>query len=184
MNALPPRPMIVLHTPRLSLRHLEPADLDDLCRLYSDPEVRRYIPEGVLTRDQTRAELDWHLHGHPDTPELGLWATTLRSDGAFIGRCGLLRWTLEGRDETEVAYMISRSHWGRGLATEAAAAIADHAFTTLRLARVTSRVTPGNTASERVATKIGMSLEREFVDEFGAAWLYAMSAPVTVTRAR
>ena len=169
--------MIILQTPRLTLRHLELGDLDELCRLYSDPEVRRYIPEGVLTRAQTRAELDWHLHGHPDTPEIGLWATIERSGGAFIGRCGLLPWTLEGHAEIEVAYMITRSHWGRGLATEAAAAIAAHAFTNLHLARVISSVMPGNTASERVATKIGMSFEREFVDELGPAQVYAMAAP-------
>ena len=43
--------------------------------------------------------------------------------GAFIGRCGLLPWTIDGRDEVEVAFMIDKAYWGQGLGTEAARAL-------------------------------------------------------------
>jgi len=36
--------MIVLQTPRLTLRHLVPEDLGALHALYADPEIRRYYP--------------------------------------------------------------------------------------------------------------------------------------------
>src|SRR3970040_780536 len=106
--------MKILETKRLILRHLEPADLDDLFALYSDPEVRRYFPEGTLTREETREELTWHLHGHPEHPEMGLWAAVHKESGRFIGRCGLLPWTIDGRFEVEVAYMLARAAWGQG----------------------------------------------------------------------
>ncbi|MEZ4617393.1 MAG: GNAT family N-acetyltransferase [Caldilineaceae bacterium] len=67
--------MKILETPRLLLRHLEPTDLDDLYALYRDPEMRRYFPDGTLTRAETEEQLEWYLHGHPEHPELGLWAT-------------------------------------------------------------------------------------------------------------
>ena len=67
--------MKILETKRLVLRYLELGNLDSLHTLYSDPEVRRNFPEGSLTREETRAALEWFLNGHPDYPDLGLWAT-------------------------------------------------------------------------------------------------------------
>jgi [ribosomal protein S5]-alanine N-acetyltransferase len=55
------------------MRRLVASDLDDLYALYRDPVIRRYFPEGTLTLEETREELEWFLNGHPDHPELGLW---------------------------------------------------------------------------------------------------------------
>ena len=117
--------MKILETRKLYLRHLEPGDLDNLYALYSDPVVRRYFPEGVLTRQETQEELEWFLNGHPRHPELGLWATIEKETNCFIGRCGLLPWTIDGQYEVEVAYMLAQPYWGLGLATEAAQGIVD-----------------------------------------------------------
>ena len=91
--------MIILETPRLILRHEVITDLDDLYALYCDPEITRYIPDAPRDYEETRLELEWHQQGHPKYPELGLWATILKENGEFIGRCGLLPWTIEGRQE-------------------------------------------------------------------------------------
>ena len=96
--------MIIFETERLVLRRLVIEDLDALYELYRDPEIRRYFPEGTLDLKSTRAELEWFLNGHPRHPELGLWATIHKPTGAFIGRCGLLPWMIEGRLEIEIAY--------------------------------------------------------------------------------
>jgi ribosomal-protein-alanine N-acetyltransferase len=80
----------ILDTDRLVLRRLLPADLDSLFTLYRDPEIRRYFPDGTLTYEETKEELDWFLNGHPAHPELGLWATMHKATNQFIGRCGLL----------------------------------------------------------------------------------------------
>ena len=116
--------MVILETPRLLLRRLLPEDLDSLYALYRDEEMRRYYPEGVLSYEDTREELEWFLNGHPRHPELGLWATIHKESGRFIGRCGLLPWKIEGQDEVEIAYMIDKDYWGQGLATEASRGIA------------------------------------------------------------
>lgn len=165
--------MKILETDRLILRHLERDDLESLSALYGDPEIRRHFPEGTLTRDETREELEWFLDGHPDHPELGLWATVLKSSGEFIGRCGLLPWTIEGRPEVEVAYLLAREFWGQGLATEAAEAIVRHAFERLGVTRLICLIDPANEASIRVAERIGMSLEKQLEDESGPFLLYS-----------
>ena len=94
-------------------------DLDALAVLYRDPDVRRYFPEGTLTYEQTKEELDWFINEHYTKYGFGLWATIHKASGAFIGRCGLLPWKIDGRDEVEVAYLLAKEYWGQGLATEA-----------------------------------------------------------------
>lgn len=172
--------MNILETERLLLRHLEPADLDDLYALYRDPEVRRYFPEGTLTRAETWEELEWFLNGHPRHPELGLWATIHKETGQFIGRCGLLPWTIDGQFEVEVAYMIAKAYWGQGLGTEAARGIRDYAFSTLNRSRLICLIDRDNQASIRVATNIGMVFEKEGVDDKGPFLLYSMHKASTL----
>lgn len=165
--------MKILETQRLILRHLEPRDLDNLFALYSDAEVRRYYPEGVLTYEETKEELEWFLNGHPRYPELGLWATIHKETGQFIGRCGLLPWTIDERAEVEVAYMLAREYWGRGLGTEAAQGVLDYGFEKLHLSRLICLIDRDNQASIKVATNIGMTFEKEGRDDKGPFLLYA-----------
>lgn len=136
-------------------------DLDELFALYRDPEIRRYFPEGVLTPEETKEELEWHMHGHPRHPELGLWATIYKKTGRFIGRCGLLPWEIDGKLEVEIAYLLDKSFWGQGLATEAAKGILEYAFGKLELSRLICLMDPENIASQKVAGRIGMTLERK-----------------------
>ncbi|RPI21572.1 MAG: N-acetyltransferase [Chloroflexota bacterium] len=166
--------MIILETKRLILRHLEPGDLDSLYKLYSDPEVRRYFPEGTLTYAETQEELEWFLNGHPKHPELGLWATIHKETNQLIGRCGLLPWTIDGRFEVEVAYLLGKEYWGQGLGTEAARAIRDYGFEKLGLARLICLIDRENLASIKVAEAIGMVFEKEGIDEKGPFLLYAI----------
>lgn len=165
--------MIILETKRLTLRRFKDDDLEPLFELYRDPEVRRYYPDGIRSRAQTQAELDWFRHGHPQHPELGLWATVDRRSGAFLGRCGLLPWTINRNTEVEVAYMITRQRWGEGLATEAAKGIVQHAHLALGLLRLVSLVMPANLSSAAVARKSGMRFEQAFEDEQGPCHMYA-----------
>ena len=165
--------MIVLETARLTLRHLEPADLDVLATIQADPEVMRFFPTGprsldLTERDLTRCIATQAEHG------FSLWATIDRASGLFIGRCGLLPQALGGVQEVEIAYLIARSHWGRGLATEAAQAIRDHGFHHLRQKRLVSIIHRDHVASQRVAEKNGLKRERMVQFMSHRCWLYAI----------
>lgn len=165
----------VLETDRLSLRHLVSDDIDALAAIQGDPEVMRYFPSGPRTVEETRRDLDRCIalqveHG------FSLWAAVDKADGRLIGRCGLLPQSLQGREEVEIAYLIARSHWGRGLATEAARAIRDHGFDRLGRGRLVSIIHRDNLGSRRVAEKAGLRPERliQFMDH--RCWLYAIEA--------
>ena len=165
--------MKILETKRLILRHLKLNDLDSLFALYSDPNMRRYFPEGTLTYGETKEELEWFLNGHPEHPELGLWATIYKETNHFIGRCGLLPWTIDDRPEVEVAYLLDKTYWGQGLGTEAAQAVLYYGFEKLQLPRLICMIEPENLASIKVAENIGMSFEKEGEDEKGVFLLYS-----------
>jgi ribosomal-protein-alanine N-acetyltransferase len=152
--------MRILETERLLMRRLVASDLDDLYALYRDPEIRRYFPEGTLTLEETREELEWFLNGHPDHPELGLWATIHKPTGQFIGRCGLLPWTIDGVDEVEIAYLIAKPWQHQGLGAEAARALVRYGFETLELKRLIALIDPAHEASIRTANSAGLVLDR------------------------
>lgn len=169
--------LIIVQTPRTILRKLREDDLDELSRLYADSDIRRFFPEGVLSRAETKQELDWYLNGGwPEHPELGLWATIHREADRFIGRCGLIPWTIDNRVEIEIAYLIAKDFWRQGLATEVAAAIVQHAFTHLRLTRLIALIDRDNIASARTAQSIGLRFEREVEVEGTMAQLYSLSS--------
>jgi RimJ/RimL family protein N-acetyltransferase len=151
----------ILETQRLLLRHLVMDDLEALFALYCDPEIRKYFPEGVLNLEETKEELEWHMNGHPKHPELGLWATIHKETGKFIGRCGLLPWTIDGQNEVEIAYLLDKNFWHQGLATEAAKGIMKYGFETLNLSRLICMIDPENIASQNVAQRIGMTFEKK-----------------------
>jgi [ribosomal protein S5]-alanine N-acetyltransferase len=166
--------MKILETERLLMRRLVAADLDDLYALYRDPEIRRYFPEGTLTLEETREELAWFLNGHPDHPELGLWATIHKETGAFIGRCGLLPWTIDGVDEVEIAYLIGKSWQRQGLGAEAARALVRYGFETLGLKRLIALIDPEHEASTKTAMSAGLKFEKEVEMEGIKSAVYAI----------
>ena len=172
----------IFETERLILRHLTLSDLDDLYILYQDPEIRKYFPEGILSYEDTKEELEWHMNGHPEHPELGLWATIHKETGKFIGRCGLLPWEIDGKLEVEVAYLLDKNFWNQGLATEAAKGVLEYAFTSLNLTRIICLMDPDNTASRKVAERLGMKLERKVEGIAGDNFptlIYAINKQVT-----
>ncbi len=166
--------MTILETERLLMRCLVPGDLDDLYALYRDPDIRRYFPEGTLTLEETREELEWFRNGHPDHPELGLWATIHKPTSQFIGRSGLLPWKIDGVDEVEIAYLIAKPWQRQGLGAEAARALVLYGLETLGLKRLIALIDPTHTASIKTAMRVGLRFDREIELEGARSALYAI----------
>ncbi|SRR6266496_138229 len=153
--------MPILATPRLILRPFGEEDTDLLAELMANRDFMRFSL-GPYTREQTQTVLQkflcWNQAGLPSQ-----FAVIHRDDHRLIGYCGFLHWHLDERDEIEIGYRLHPDYWGRGLATEAARAVRQHAFADLKLPRVISLIHPDNLPSRRVAEKIGMKIEKETV---------------------
>lgn len=152
--------MKILETERLLLRHFEISDAEDLFRIYSDAETMKFMGDGPPSVEAERENLKNHIDNYYKNHGLGIWATVLKENNKFIGRCGLLRSTIDGNEETEVGYLFDREFWGRDLATEAAMGILDLAFDQLKIERVVAVIHPENIASKKVAEKAGMTFEK------------------------
>lgn len=142
-----------LETERLRLRAFREDDLDAFADIYADPEVMRFIGEGSTT-DRTGT---WRtmslLLGHWALRGYGIWAAEEKESGALVGRIGL--WNPEGWPGLEVGWLLARSHWGRGLATEGGRRALAFAFEELGADHVISLIRPANAASIRVAERLG-----------------------------
>ncbi|MEU5438283.1 GNAT family N-acetyltransferase [Streptomyces sp. NPDC020719] len=149
---------MTLETPRLILRRWREEDIVPMAAVNADPEVMRWIRDGSVrdeqqTRDGVQAwENEWESQG------FGLFAVEIRSTGELAGFTGLSVPTYfpEILPAVEVGWRLGRSHWGQGLATEAAAAAVRFGFRERGLERIVSITQVGNKASERIMAKLGM----------------------------
>jgi RimJ/RimL family protein N-acetyltransferase len=143
-----------LETERLRLRQFRDSDLDAYARITADAETMRYLGDGApFDRDRALRSLGY-IRGHWRVRRYGLWAAEEKASGALIGRIGLLR--PDGWPGLEVTWLVARERWREGFASEGGRAALDHAFSVVGEQRAVSLILPANTASIRVAEKIGM----------------------------
>jgi ribosomal-protein-alanine N-acetyltransferase len=152
---------MILETSRLILRPFQEEDIGRFAELMANRDFTRFSL-GPYTREQTHSVLQkffsWTQAGLPSQ-----FAVISRTNDELIGYCGFLHQEVDGRNEIEVGYRLHPDYWNRGLATEAAQAVRDHAFRDLNLPKVISLIHPDNVASRRVAEKNGMKIERDTV---------------------
>jgi [ribosomal protein S5]-alanine N-acetyltransferase len=146
----------------MTLRAVRLDDVDALHRLWTHPDVRRFfwddevIPLG-RAEDAVREAI-----GGFDRYGFGLWVAE-RDDGALIGFCGLRH--LDEGPGVEVLYGVAPPEWGRGLATEMAAAMLRYGFDRVGLPRIIGVADAANTASRRVLEKSSMTFDRYSLNE-------------------
>ncbi|WP_432512262.1 GNAT family N-acetyltransferase [Kineococcus sp. SYSU DK001] len=150
-----------LTTERLLLKAFTPDDVEAVHAYAGDPEVCRYTDWGPNTAAQSQTFVDDVLAASAaERADSVTWAVTVTGDGAgaVVGACSV---TITSREHRRAAmgYVLARAHWGRGYATEAAAAVLRFAREDWGSARVEATCRPGNVASQRVLRKIGMQQE-------------------------
>jgi ribosomal-protein-alanine N-acetyltransferase len=163
-----------IETQRLLLRSLQPEDIGQLVRLWTDPEVTRYLG-GAKMPDEVRGALERELHEEPPG-RFELWPVIEKSTDELVGHCGLLEKNVQGTPEIELVYVFSRQVWGRGYAEEIGLALLELAFGGFGLRRVISLIEPANARSRRVALKLGMRSKGTVERPDGVRELHVLSA--------
>ncbi len=167
---------MILTTPRLILRPMSAEDVDPLLTLFGDPSFMAAFDAPVFDRSRMQAWVRANLE-HQDRWGYGLFTIVARDGGDVIGDCGIETMEIDGRVESELGYDLRRDMWGRGLAAEAATAVAGYAFAELGLARLVSLVRHQNGRSARVAQKIGMKATGRLRRGDVEYMVYAMESP-------
>lgn len=173
-------PLVVATTPRLWVRQFQAGDTAALQRLFGDAEVMRF-GDGAQDADWVANWLAHRVAEYAHNAERAVWAVVARETAEVLGYCGLFAMDdVNGRPETEIGYRLARPFWGHGYATEAATAVRDYAHHTLHLPRLIALIDPANSASIRVAEKLGMVREAEAMmpGYTHPDWVYALDLPV------
>jgi RimJ/RimL family protein N-acetyltransferase len=138
-------------TSRLKLRRLTATDFANMRLLESDPLVMRFTPSRVpQSEDQTTARLESQIARTAELGHYGIWVAERTNE--FVGWFMLLP---SGGGRLELGFMIERSAWGKGLATEAARALLSFAFSDSLIAAVSARTDEENISSQKVLAKLG-----------------------------
>jgi RimJ/RimL family protein N-acetyltransferase len=151
-----------LQTTRLFLRKFSASDLDRLAELTSNVGFMQFSGGSLFNREQAEAMLE-RLLAPERLGKPSQFAVVLRENRKLIGYCGFFLQTVDNAEELEIGYRLDPDYWGKGIATEAARAVRDHAFRDLKAERVISLILPENSASKRVAEKNGMRREKETI---------------------
>jgi ribosomal-protein-alanine N-acetyltransferase len=147
-----------LHTPRLTLRRMQPSDYRDMYEYACLPSVTEYLL--------------WYPHNDPDQTyrylqslqtcykqgEFYDWAVVITETGKMIGTCGYTEFDHE-HGRAEVGYVLNPAYWGHGFGPEAISAALEFAFRELDINRVEAHFIEGNDRSRRAAEKCGMTFE-------------------------
>jgi [ribosomal protein S5]-alanine N-acetyltransferase len=145
---------VTLETERLVLRPATADDAEHLLKLFSIPEVWRYLPPGPpYTPERAQAGIERRMKLEAErgfSPML-----VFRKDtGEFIGNAGLQ--PIPDTPEVELAYHYLPSAWGQGYGTEAAVAILAHGLGPVGLSQIIAICIPENVGSWRIMEKAGM----------------------------
>lgn len=142
---------LALETPRLILRPPRMEDFDAWALFLEDEAATRYIGGRQVRATAWRTFMGmcgcWHMTG------IAMFSVIEKSSGAWVGRLG--PWNPEGWPAPEVGWGIARPHWGKGYASEGAAAAMNYAFDVLGWDDVIHCIHPDNRASQGVARKLG-----------------------------
>jgi len=146
-------------TPRLVVRPFEPADAPAVLPFWGDADAIRFLgsgepwvrdePSAVACINRTGAYYDAH-------PGYGFFAVELKADTSLAGHIALKPL---GADEIEIGWLLDRRYRGRGIAYEAASGMLRYGFETQGLDQIVAVMYPENTASRRVAERLGMAYQ-------------------------
>ncbi len=142
----------IIETERLALREFKQSDAKVFFELNSNPEVMKYTGDEPF-QNLSAAEIFLDLYSDYARNGFGRWAVISKSNGAFLGWCGLKR---HADGMVDIGFRFFQHEWGKGYATESAQATLDFGFNSLHLKEIIGRASKQNIGSLRGLEKLKM----------------------------
>lgn len=158
-------PVIISVSENLIIRELCHEDIEALCLIRSEPELKGCIsdisPDIDIEKDKLRAYINnvYSYYGY------GLWGLFLKENERLIGQCGIEYKTLNGVGIYELGYLLAKEYQGKGYAYESAATVVKYGFERLGLDKITAVIPYDNEKSAKLAEKLGMKKVNECIRE-------------------
>jgi|SRR5690242_18188737 len=171
-------PTTIIVTARLVLRSPIPSDLPLLYeQVFSDAVVTRHAFTGVpLSLQQAMNFFEESFDHHASGTKLGVLTESATED--VIGFAGLLPCDVLGEADYEIGFVLRRSAWGKGYATEIGKGQLEYGFCTIDCRRLLAQVSPENSASIATLKKLGMEFHSTVENrQRGIRQVYAVHNP-------
>ena len=153
-------------TERLKFRLLTTDDFDAWVPLFEANDVAKFLEMDPKLSPRELCQKWFEKSFHRQENDLGGMNVLIdKATNQLVGQCGLLIQTVENTERLEIGYAILPQYWGKGYASEAAAKCKNFAFENNLTESLISQVHVDNMASEKVALKNGMTLEKN-IDSF------------------
>jgi RimJ/RimL family protein N-acetyltransferase len=141
------------HVQNITLKPFTSADIDDFMKWATDDEVTKYMMwDTYHSRNEAILFFTNIVEKHP-------WFKSICLDGKVIGSITLDKGKGAHSCKAELGYVIARSYWGNGFATNAIQVAIKTAFNELAIERIEAYVDPINIGSQRVLEKNGFIQE-------------------------
>jgi len=166
--------MTQLETERLILKPYIKNDFDAFTVLRSDENVMEYMWGGTLSVTEAQQQFDGYLKAWVGM-KYGMWAVFDRETGTYIGEAGY--WQREDCEGLTLRYLLHKTWWGRGLASEAVNAVLDYGFSAkVGIRKISALAYYKNTQSCRVLERAGLTLQEMNFNGIEGFRRYTLSA--------
>ena len=159
----------VLETERFYLRRFILDDAPFLYFLNKNENVMRYTGD-IPFKNIKATEKFIENYSHYDDFNMGRWAICDKKQGEFMGWCGLKYHPDE--DFVDLGYRIIEKHWNKGIATEVSKTVLLYGFSSLYIQDIYTYIDIRNTASSKVAEKVGFKFQEEIIHEGNPTKIY------------
>jgi RimJ/RimL family protein N-acetyltransferase len=165
-------PMNILETPRLTMREFVEDDAEFVLELMNDPGwISQLGDKGIRTVEGAREFIVTRYLNSYEKFGFGFYLVALKDSGASIGLCGLIK--RDSLEDVDIGFGFMERFWGKGYATESAAAVLNLGKNKLGIKRIVGITSLTNDASANVLEKIGLKFEKIInVPEYGDERLY------------
>ncbi|NEZ44276.1 GNAT family N-acetyltransferase [Paenibacillus alvei] len=147
-----------LHTERLHLRKMKISDSSSLFKIWSDPDVIKFMNICCFTNENQAKEMINLIDDLSRDRKAMRFSIINKEYNVIIGSCGYNTLDFEN-GKAEIGYDIAKSFWGKGYATEAIASLLDYGFSSLKLNRIEAKVDPRNVSSMKLLQKFNFTFE-------------------------
>ncbi|MEO2207990.1 GNAT family N-acetyltransferase [Paenibacillus pabuli] len=147
-----------LQTERLQLRKMQVSDSPALFKIWSDPEVTRFMNVRCFTAENQAIEMIQLLDDLSQDNKAIRFSIIHKESGEIIGSCGYNAFNF-ANGTAEIGYDLAKSYWGKGYASEAVSSLVDYAFSSWKLKRIEAKVDPRNLNSIKLLQKLDFSFE-------------------------
>lgn len=146
-----------INTSYTYLRKFIPEDLPVMSKIYAGEDVMKYIGRGGAVDERATEQMLKAFMKSYEMNGFGIWACVNKMSGNIIGHCGFNVLPVSG--DIEIAYLLDKPYWGKGIATSIALETLQYGFDELKLNKIVALAYPQNIASIRVIEKLGMNYE-------------------------